>query len=111
MQALVTRTIASVGSLRTGSGTLSTRTSPASYITVARIPSTLGCLPVARTGTAVRGTGVGDRLKSQRRRGGDLYFASVTLARPETRYANADGVRIGYQVFGSGKRTLICVLG
>jgi class 3 adenylate cyclase len=35
----------------------------------------------------------------------------VTLTRPETRYAEADGVRIGYQVFGSGKRTLICVLG
>jgi class 3 adenylate cyclase len=31
----------------------------------------------------------------------------VTLARPETRYAEADGVRIGYQCFGSGKRTLI----
>lgn len=35
----------------------------------------------------------------------------MTLTRPETRYAEADGVRIGYQVFGSGKRTLICVLG
>jgi class 3 adenylate cyclase/alpha-beta hydrolase superfamily lysophospholipase len=31
----------------------------------------------------------------------------VTLARPETRYVEADGVRIGYQCFGSGKRTLI----
>ena len=31
----------------------------------------------------------------------------MTLARPETRYAEADGVRIGYQCFGSGKRTLI----
>jgi hypothetical protein len=31
----------------------------------------------------------------------------VTFARPETRYAEAGGVRIGYQVFGSGKRTLI----
>jgi class 3 adenylate cyclase len=29
------------------------------------------------------------------------------VARPETRYVEADGVRIGYQVFGSGKRTLI----
>jgi class 3 adenylate cyclase len=35
----------------------------------------------------------------------------VTLARPETRYADADGVRIGYQCFGSGKRTLIGVPG
>jgi class 3 adenylate cyclase/pimeloyl-ACP methyl ester carboxylesterase len=35
----------------------------------------------------------------------------VTLARPETRYAEADGVRIGYQVFGSGKRTMIGVPG
>jgi hypothetical protein len=35
----------------------------------------------------------------------------VTLARPETRYAGADGVRIGYQCFGSGKRTLINVPG
>lgn len=35
----------------------------------------------------------------------------MTLIRPETRYAEDDGVRIGYQVFGSGKRTLICVLG
>jgi hypothetical protein len=35
----------------------------------------------------------------------------VTVARPETRYADADGVRIGYQCFGSGKRTLIGVPG
>ena len=35
----------------------------------------------------------------------------MTLARPETRYAEDDGVRIGYQVFGSGKRTLITTLG
>jgi pimeloyl-ACP methyl ester carboxylesterase len=35
----------------------------------------------------------------------------VTLARPETRYADADGVRIGYQAFGSGKRTLIGIPG
>jgi pimeloyl-ACP methyl ester carboxylesterase len=35
----------------------------------------------------------------------------VTLARPETRYADADGVRIGYQCFGSGKRTVIGVPG
>ncbi len=31
----------------------------------------------------------------------------MTVVRPETRYAEADGVRIGYQVFGSGKRTVI----
>ena len=35
----------------------------------------------------------------------------MTLARPETRYAEADGVRIGYQVFGSGQRTVIGVPG
>jgi class 3 adenylate cyclase len=35
----------------------------------------------------------------------------VTLARPETRYAEADGVRVGYQCFGSGNRTLIGVPG
>ncbi|MDT7794960.1 MAG: hypothetical protein QOD59_4401 [Mycobacterium sp.] len=35
----------------------------------------------------------------------------MTVARPETRYADADGVRIGYQCFGSGKRTLIGVPG
>lgn len=35
----------------------------------------------------------------------------MTLARPETRYAETDGARIGYQVFGSGKRTLIGVPG
>ena len=35
----------------------------------------------------------------------------MTLARPETRYAEADGVRIGYQAFGSGNRTLIGVPG
>lgn len=35
----------------------------------------------------------------------------TTLTRPETRYAEADGVRIGYQAFGSGKRTLIGVPG
>ncbi len=35
----------------------------------------------------------------------------MTVARPETRYAEADGVRIGYQCFGSGKRTLIAVPG
>jgi class 3 adenylate cyclase len=35
----------------------------------------------------------------------------VTVARPETRIADADGVRIGYQVFGSGKRVLIGVPG
>nr|WP_255496775.1 MULTISPECIES: adenylate/guanylate cyclase domain-containing protein [unclassified Mycolicibacterium] len=40
-----------------------------------------------------------------------MYFANVTLTRPETRFAEADGVRIGYQAFGSGKRTLITVLG
>jgi class 3 adenylate cyclase len=33
----------------------------------------------------------------------------VTFARPETRYADADGVRIAYQAFGDGKRTLIGV--
>src|SRR5919202_232646 len=37
MQALVTRTMASVGSTREGSGTCSTRTSPAAYIRVARM--------------------------------------------------------------------------
>jgi class 3 adenylate cyclase len=31
----------------------------------------------------------------------------VTLGRPKTRYAEAGGVRIGYQVFGSGERTVI----
>ncbi len=35
----------------------------------------------------------------------------MTLARPETRYADADGVRIGYQRWGSGKRTVIGVPG
>ncbi len=35
----------------------------------------------------------------------------MTLARPETRYAEADGVRIGYQCWGSGKRTVIGVPG
>jgi class 3 adenylate cyclase len=35
----------------------------------------------------------------------------VTFARPETRYAEADGVRIAYQAFGDGKRTLIGVPG
>ncbi|MDT5017166.1 MAG: hypothetical protein QOD39_3326, partial [Mycobacterium sp.] len=35
----------------------------------------------------------------------------MTLARPETRYAEADGVRIAYQAFGDGKRTLIGVPG
>jgi hypothetical protein len=37
MQALVTRRIASVGSTMDGSGTFSIRTSPALYITVARM--------------------------------------------------------------------------
>ena len=37
MQALVTRMIASVGSTMEGSGTFSTRTSPALYISVARM--------------------------------------------------------------------------
>jgi hypothetical protein len=37
MQAWVTATIASVGSTRRASGTLSTRTSPAPYMTVARM--------------------------------------------------------------------------
>ena len=31
--------------------------------------------------------------------------------RPETRYAEVDGIRIGYQCFGSGKRTVIGVPG
>lgn len=35
----------------------------------------------------------------------------MTLARPETRYVEADGVRIGYQCFGSGKRTVIGIPG
>ena len=35
----------------------------------------------------------------------------MTFARPETRYAEADGVRIAYQVYGDGKRTLIGVPG
>lgn len=35
----------------------------------------------------------------------------MTLVRPETRYAEVDGVRIGYQTYGSGKRTLIGVPG
>ena len=33
------------------------------------------------------------------------------LARPETKYADADGVRIAYQVFGEGGRTLIGIPG
>ena len=41
MQARTTRTSASVGSLQRGSGTFSTRTSPAPYITVARIRASL----------------------------------------------------------------------
>lgn len=35
----------------------------------------------------------------------------MSLARPETRYADADGIRIGYQCFGVGKRTQIGVPG
>src|SRR3954466_12449753 len=48
MQARVTRTRASVGSRRRASGTFSTRTSPAPYMTVARIvpslPISVGCV-------------------------------------------------------------------
>ena len=35
----------------------------------------------------------------------------MTFARPEIRHVETDGVRIGYQVFGSGKRTLIGIPG
>lgn len=35
----------------------------------------------------------------------------MIIARPKTRYAEADGVRIGYQCFGTGKRTVIGVPG
>ena len=35
----------------------------------------------------------------------------VTLVRPVTRYVEVDGVRIGYQTYGSGKRTLIGIPG
>ena len=35
----------------------------------------------------------------------------MTLALPETRYADADGVPIGYQTYGTGNRTLIGVPG
>jgi class 3 adenylate cyclase/alpha-beta hydrolase superfamily lysophospholipase len=35
----------------------------------------------------------------------------VTLARPETRYIDADGVTIAYQTYGSGKRTVIGIPG
>ena len=35
----------------------------------------------------------------------------MTLTRPQTRYAEIDGVRIGYQTYGSGKRTVIGVPG
>ncbi|MFI5508729.1 adenylate/guanylate cyclase domain-containing protein [Mycobacterium sp. NPDC051804] len=35
----------------------------------------------------------------------------MTFDRPETRYVEADGVPIGYQTYGSGKRTLIGVPG
>lgn len=35
----------------------------------------------------------------------------VTFARPETRSAEVDGVRIGYQAYGTGKRTLIGIPG
>jgi len=35
----------------------------------------------------------------------------VTLIRPETRHVEVDGVRIGYQSYGSGKRTVIGVPG
>src|SRR3954468_2444472 len=41
MQALVTRTMASVGSTMAGSGTSSTRTSPAAYMIVARMTTTV----------------------------------------------------------------------
>ena len=35
----------------------------------------------------------------------------MTFARPETRYAEIDGVRVGYQTYGTGKRTVIGVPG
>jgi class 3 adenylate cyclase/alpha-beta hydrolase superfamily lysophospholipase len=35
----------------------------------------------------------------------------VAFARPETRYAEIDGVRVGYQTYGTGKRTVIGVPG
>jgi class 3 adenylate cyclase/alpha-beta hydrolase superfamily lysophospholipase len=35
----------------------------------------------------------------------------VTFARPETQYVDVDGVPIGYQTYGSGKRTVIGVPG
>jgi class 3 adenylate cyclase/alpha-beta hydrolase superfamily lysophospholipase len=35
----------------------------------------------------------------------------VTFARPQTRYAEIDGVCIGYQTYGTGKRTVIGVPG
>ncbi len=35
----------------------------------------------------------------------------MTFARPETRHVEVDGVRIGYQTYGAGKRTLIGIPG
>ncbi|HEX4395961.1 MAG TPA: hypothetical protein VH084_31165 [Mycobacterium sp.] len=35
----------------------------------------------------------------------------MTLIRPETRHVEVDGMRIGYQSYGSGKRTVIGVPG
>lgn len=35
----------------------------------------------------------------------------MTLTRPEVRYADAGGVRIAYQIYGEGKRTLVGVPG
>src|SRR5215216_2169237 len=53
MQALVMRTIASVGSTMEGSGTSSTRTSPAAYMSVARMVLAPG-LEVVRVGQTAR---------------------------------------------------------
>src|SRR5215217_8662455 len=53
MQALVMRMIASVGSTMEGSGTSSTRTSPAAYMSVARMVLAPG-LEVVRVGQTAR---------------------------------------------------------
>src|SRR4051794_24329453 len=64
MQALVMRMIASVGSTMEGSGTSSTRTSPAAYISVARMLLAPG-LEVVRLRQSTLGahaaTGAGDQ--------------------------------------------------
>src|SRR6266851_4832073 len=100
MQARVTRTTASVGSLIAGSGTFSIRTSPAPYMTVARmsVPPSSCCLTVDHP---LLGLGVASACRRDLCRGG-VELPQVVVA--ERAVGRGDVLFQAVELRGTGNR-------